>query len=143
MVATVARGPSQSDVTCQSSLEDLKILSHCLPDRWLGQTRSVERAGSCRFQRIRSITRQLDGVLCSGKYRSQHDREVQRMVTETLVSRRPCPSGMSDGYLFDTKYLLCPRAIQVVIILCYACGPATWIKKVQACWDPFVLKNAV
>lgn len=44
--------------------------------------------------------------------------EVQQMITDVLVSRSPCPSGMSDRYLFDTKYLLDLRVIQVVIILC-------------------------
>ena len=86
---------------------------------------------------------ELDGVLCSRKYCSQCDREVQQMITEMLVSRSSCPSGMSDRYLFDTKYLLHLRAIQVIIILCCAFGPTTWIKKVQACWDLFILKNAI
>jgi len=76
---------------------------------------------------------ELDGVLCSRRYCSQRDREVQQMITEILVSRSPCPSGVSDRCLFCTKYLLYLRAIQVVTILCCAFGPSTWIKKVQAC----------
>lgn len=60
---------------------------------------------------------ELDGVLRSRKYCSHVTREVQQMITEILVSWSPCPSSMSDRYLFDTKYLLYMRALQVVIIL--------------------------
>lgn len=65
------------------------------------------------------------------------------MITEVLVSRSPCPSGTSDRYLFDTKYLLYLRAFQVVIILYSVLGSTTWIKKVQARWDLLILKNVI
>lgn len=77
---------------------------------------------------------ELDGLLCSRKYCSQRDREVQQMVTDILVSGSPCPQG--------TKYLLDLRVIQVVIISCCAFGPTAWIKKVQAYWDLLIQKNA-
>lgn len=82
-------------------------------------------------------------LLCSRKYYSQCDSEVRQMIKAILVSRSSCPSGMSDRYLLDTKYLLYLRAIQVIIILCCAFGPTAWIKKVQACWDLLILKNAI
>lgn len=132
---------SWPDVTCQSLLEDLNVPICHLQGQWQGQTQPVLHAGSCPFPRVRSIPRQSDGVLWSRKYRFPSDTEVQHIVTETLVSRSPWPSGMFDISL-TAGILLHFKDIQFIIMPSCAFGPSTWIKKIQARWDLLILKNA-